>query len=38
MEILIKNLSVEEVNSALLRIKRAVKDDQPALETRVLEQ
>lgn len=37
MEILIRNLSVEEVNSALLRIKRAVKDDQAALETRVLE-
>lgn len=37
MEILIKNVSVEEINSALLRIKRTVKDDQAALETRVLE-
>lgn len=37
MEILIKNLSVEEINSALLRIKRQIKDDQAQLVTRVQE-
>lgn len=37
MEILIKNVSVEEINSALLRIKRQIKDDQAQLVTRVQE-
>ena len=37
MEILIRNLSVEEINSALLRIKRQIKDDQAQLVTRVQE-
>lgn len=37
MTILIKNLSVEEINSALLRIRKQIKDDQTALETHVLE-
>lgn len=37
MEILIRNVSVEEINSALLRIKRQIKDDQAQLVTRVQE-
>ena len=37
MTILVKNLSVEEINSALLRIRKQIKDDQTALETHVLE-
>lgn len=37
MEILIKNVSVEEINSALLRIKRQIKDDQAQLVTHVQE-